>query len=1773
MKISKNLLISLLLVALLMLPATVITPNAAVLYAKPSIPEAEKMPPSQSKQSGDSRSNDVLRQFESYLPKEQIDPGIKIEIHGGASDVKIIVFYDLALKKSVIASVPSSVRIRTDFSGALPFLSMKAPADMSVIEAIAEIPGVRGVYLDRKLYTQVMTDEQVAGSPVAQFESPYEGVPPFLLNQTTELIGARQLWDLGFTGEGVVIAITDTGINKTHPDFYFADTGKNKVIFEYVSVDADFNGVPDVGPEDAHGHGTHVASIAAGTGRTGGADYFYDPTNGTYRTIWLNPEDEKGVAPDAYLMNIKISQVGWAYTSWMMEGYVQAVLHGADIISTSFGGHYDYPPYDFPFLYTVEWAVQNGVVVSISAGNEGPDFGTISSVGYSDSVICVGATTKLDRIAWFSSRGPSTALAIFGNSFFPSLVPYTNASGSQKMKPDIVAPGIRISAANAFYSGGYTPMFGEVLPEGYMYVSVSGTSMAAPHVAGAAALLLQAFPGAKPAAVKAGLLKGAADLGLDPNVQGFGRLNVTAAYDMMNEAEKASNTIGSPQEDIPAYPPTYEPYPYFDGLDILVEDTICNYLKFSEFIDILESYGANIYYFSDEIGIGFNLTNYDMFLMLEPTTKGTTPPYPTWLNNLTITDYVTKWGGKLLFTGDWLSMIPKPDDTTPGGYGGYNYYTKAFGITWQDTVGGGYSTNIASHAITTEVDTLYFGGPLGSLVTGSGAATIAYDPVFPGVDVFTSGAGKLVVISDDDVLDDAYLTNPSYVSDNLRLGLNIIAWFADIATTIFDEKHTVDITDIGIGITYPLYVVNGTSATITTTICNFGNTTESTVHTRLLVYNSIGALTYNETISKSPTDGLKPNENTTITFSVPPENITSGSLLTDTAYIVGTVSLWANCTSPYGDDYPANNLWPWMWYNGAINLIAKNARIGDNPILSLTEPNSYDSYTSPFVATFPGDWKALNMTFVTSGDIVNGTMRIEGNVTDIADFYTYNYTSEKIEALGDNVTFTLKNMGWWQPTNRSIWLDVYEYGWSRLLEPYPPYIIPTLNSTGHAFGYLEVKIPKNATTGIVYSGSVGVYNGTTLLSSMPMDIEVKKPLAKLLYDDLGHYWMLLWSLIYIYEYWEWPDDWLYDYKFLWNAYYDLWVKASQWGLDIDSLVMTEYFMETDLEEVLEGELPWRYEQIIASTFEETYSPYGVILEFNNKLLDLYYDFSWVYYRELDSGLYGPSYVLYTLQDIYDLILKAKGNVVAFADELPSGQPWNPYNDILNFVGADIELSDTSVFNWTVTRDHMADFPHWITHNVENFTMAGWCWPGYAGEPLDWGGYFLDIPELGTTAKLIDVESPHPYENNYTNEWNITVPGAEYIRVHFSRIDLGTPYPDATYRTGDWITIYDNNHTAIQKFGTNNGIRWTDTWTSWVPGNTTYIDLYTDQDLQAWGFQIDMYEYRSKDGVQILSMATEEETSWLWGPVMAIDEHLAPLDTTGGISPSTGLPYIGSKVFVLGEANQFENLFLEYQDWLTSDITSLTAGYGETMMWTIETLLHNILTYMSDSSPPTTTLTYSGPSYVRGGIYVNASTVFTISASDPLTDIEATYYKINEEEWITYSGPFNLTARADGNYTMCYYSMDVLGNVESEKSRAVYLDNTPPNLEIKSVTITPSLTTSSITVSWLASDGNGSGVDHVEIRIDDEAFVTVENETSYTFSDLKDGAHSVYMMAVDNLGHVGAVDETGAIVDEISSAIAVQSYWPYLIGGIVVLVIIMAAAAYAFMRRKKLPLTS
>ena len=262
-----------------------------------------------------------------------------------------------------------------------------------------------------------------------------------VLDHSVPLIRAPEVWALGYNGSGVVIAILDTGIDYNHPDFYFPN-GTSKVIAMESFVEYPEDEVGD--PYDYNGHGTHCASIATGTGAT---------SNGIY----------KGVAPGATLIVGKVlNREGWGYSSWIIEGIEWAVSQGAHVISMSIGGG----PTDGtdPLSMKCNWAVDQGVVVVVAAGNLG-DYWEIETPGAAEKVITVGASNDNDEIAYFSSCGPTLGYLL---------------------KPEVVAPGVSITAA---YPGGG-------------YETLSGTSMATPHVAGLVALILQRYNSLTPKEVK-----------------------------------------------------------------------------------------------------------------------------------------------------------------------------------------------------------------------------------------------------------------------------------------------------------------------------------------------------------------------------------------------------------------------------------------------------------------------------------------------------------------------------------------------------------------------------------------------------------------------------------------------------------------------------------------------------------------------------------------------------------------------------------------------------------------------------------------------------------------------------------------------------------------------------------------------------------------------------------------------------------------------------------------------------------------------------------------------------------------------------------------------------------------------------------------------------------------------------------------------------------------------------------------------------------------------
>ncbi|MGW6442130.1 S8 family peptidase [Lentzea sp. NPDC055074] len=315
------------------------------------------------------------------------------------------------------------------------------------------------------------------------------------LDRSVAQINAPAAYAAGLTGKGVTVAVLDTGVDDTHPDLADREIGERN-----------FSSSPDNG--DHYGHGTHVASIVAGTGAQSGGKY-------------------RGVAPDASILDVKVlGDNGSGQDSAIIAGMEWAVEQGAQIVNLSLGG------YDTPEVSPLEEAVNRltadkGALFVIAAGNSGPGARTIGSPGTADAALTVGAVDDQDQIAEFSSRGPTS-------------------SGS--LKPDLTAPGVGIVAA--LHSDG---RIGAPVADGY--TSLDGTSMATPHVAGAAALLRQRHPELDGAALKARLTGTTTPTEkLTPFEQGTGRLDVAKLIRQNVSSSPTSITFGAHQ-----WPHTGEP--------------------------------------------------------------------------------------------------------------------------------------------------------------------------------------------------------------------------------------------------------------------------------------------------------------------------------------------------------------------------------------------------------------------------------------------------------------------------------------------------------------------------------------------------------------------------------------------------------------------------------------------------------------------------------------------------------------------------------------------------------------------------------------------------------------------------------------------------------------------------------------------------------------------------------------------------------------------------------------------------------------------------------------------------------------------------------------------------------------------------------------------------------------------------------------------------------------------------------------------------------------
>ncbi len=296
-------------------------------------------------------------------------------------------------------------------------------------------------------------------------------------------ISAPAAWESGLSGAGVKVAVLDTGVDADHPDL----SGQVVGAANFTTGNA---------TTDDNGHGTHVASLLAGTGAA---------ADGARR----------GVAYGAHLLAGKVlDSRAKGQTSWVIAGMQWAVAQGADIVNMSLGGPANVTATDDPLVDAVQsLTASSGTLFVVAAGNTGGRRATIESPGVAPSALTVGAVAANDATAGFSSRGPT--------------------AGDWRIKPDISSPGVNITGALA---GART---------GNVYTTYSGTSQATPQVAGAAALLMQQHPDWNWARVKSTLVDSA-----DPvdkasvYDQGGGRLDLARATTEQLSSDTADVDFG-----------------------------------------------------------------------------------------------------------------------------------------------------------------------------------------------------------------------------------------------------------------------------------------------------------------------------------------------------------------------------------------------------------------------------------------------------------------------------------------------------------------------------------------------------------------------------------------------------------------------------------------------------------------------------------------------------------------------------------------------------------------------------------------------------------------------------------------------------------------------------------------------------------------------------------------------------------------------------------------------------------------------------------------------------------------------------------------------------------------------------------------------------------------------------------------------------------------------------------------------------------------------------
>jgi serine protease AprX len=444
-----------------------------------------------------------------------IDSSLVTALETAAEPLQVIVTFegqgaptndDLNLLKSLGISTGISMK-------ALPIAGIVATKEQ--INKLAAMPGIKSLYLNKKLSYSNFDANNLTGVDKARTDAAIQ----------------KANGGLPLTGKGIGVVINDSGVDGTHQDLQFGthlvqnvmgSTNLNALAPELLPITFVEN-VPNT--DTNSGHGTHVAGTVGGTGAASGGKY-------------------EGVAPGADLIGYGSGAALFVLDG--IGGFDYAITHQSQynirVITNSWGSSGDFDPND-PINIASKEAYDRGITVLFAAGNEGPGENTHNPYAKAPWVISVAAGEKDGSLADFSSRGTKGV----GGTF-----EMDGKTWTWKDEPSVTAPGVDIISTRVIapVSSLAITSDAELIEPAYLpfYTSMSGTSMATPHVAGIVALLLEADPTLSPDEIKKVLQDSATNMpGYETWEVGTGYVNAYAALETVMFDKSFGETVNAYQ--------------------------------------------------------------------------------------------------------------------------------------------------------------------------------------------------------------------------------------------------------------------------------------------------------------------------------------------------------------------------------------------------------------------------------------------------------------------------------------------------------------------------------------------------------------------------------------------------------------------------------------------------------------------------------------------------------------------------------------------------------------------------------------------------------------------------------------------------------------------------------------------------------------------------------------------------------------------------------------------------------------------------------------------------------------------------------------------------------------------------------------------------------------------------------------------------------------------------------------------------------------------------